>query len=155
MTYVRKPPIHRFWKHVHKNPRTGCWDWTGCQLPAGYGRFLLDGFHMGLAHRFSYEHFVGEIPPGMQIDHLCRNTSCVNPEHLECVTSQINNQRSVPFRQHAATDDHCSNGHPWNIRNTYISPDGMRACRACRNESMIVYRIRCSHGQKENNDARG
>lgn len=46
-----------------------------------------------LAHRRSYEQSIGEIPPGLEIDHLCRNRKCVNPQHMEPVTRATNTRR--------------------------------------------------------------
>ena len=81
----------RFLKYVTKTP--DCWIWTGARAGKKngpwYGHFRLNGSHKG-AHRFSYEHYVGEIPEGLQIDHLCFNTLCVNPKHLEAVTAKEN-----------------------------------------------------------------
>ncbi|MBN9210756.1 MAG: hypothetical protein BGO45_10805 [Microbacterium sp. 71-36] len=82
----------RFWARVVK---ADCWEWTG-SLRTGYGLFRLDGRNVQ-THRWAYEEQVGPIPDGFQIDHLCRNTRCVNPDHLEPVT-QAENIR----REHAA-----------------------------------------------------
>lgn len=68
-----------------------CWNWTGA-LAKGYGRINCAG-DKWLAHRWSYEHHVGPIPEGLDIDHLCENTRCVNPEHLEPVTGAENTRR--------------------------------------------------------------
>src|SRR5450755_3951408 len=73
----------RFWARVDKQT-DGCWVWTGA-LRTGYGTLSVSGKNVP-AHRFSYELLVGIIPDGLQIDHLCRNRACVNPEHLEPVT---------------------------------------------------------------------
>lgn len=70
-----------------------CWMWTGGLLH-GYGRISLDGVRL-LAHRAAYEHFVGTIPLGLEIDHLCRQPSCVNPRHLEAVTAKENVRRGL------------------------------------------------------------
>lgn len=96
---------------------------------------------MGLAHRFSYMSFRGPLLEGMEIDHLCRNRWCVNPSHLEQVTSRENNLRSIPYRK-THTETACKNGHEWTERNRYVMPNGKVNCRDCRNESAAVYRER-------------
>jgi hypothetical protein len=75
-----------------KKVRSGCWEWTGAKQDA-YGLFKPKDGLVCRAHRASYEHYVGPIPFGYHIDHLCRNTMCVNPEHLEAVTAQENYRR--------------------------------------------------------------
>lgn len=85
----------RFWKHVEKTPM--CWLWSGCD-DEGYGRFKANGTTM-LAHVFAYIEAHGDVPSGMELDHLCRVRRCVRPDHLEPVTHRVNvlrgNMRSV------------------------------------------------------------
>ena len=81
-----------FWSRVEFT--TKCWNWIGNKNPKGYGRFYLKGIKI-LAHRQSYELYNGIIPEGLQIDHLCRDHSCVNPAHLEAVTQQENIKRGL------------------------------------------------------------
>jgi hypothetical protein len=78
----------------------GCWQWVGALTDTGYGYFFADG-RMRQAYRVAYELFVGEIPEGLEIDHLCNNRACVNPEHLEPVTRQENVRRAVERRRRA------------------------------------------------------
>lgn len=69
--------------------RSGCWVWTGKLDEKGYSVASYFGKKTS-GYRLSYEMFVGPIPAGLQIDHLCRNKACVNPEHLEAVTMSVN-----------------------------------------------------------------
>lgn len=140
MPYISKPPIERFRARYVQNDETGCWEWQRNLMKNGYGRFCLYADGSVLAHRFAYEHFVGPIPEGMHVDHLCRNRRCVNPDHLEAVTPTENNIRSVPFRKKLATETHCANGHRWTDKTRYVSPSGTIACRACRNEAQLRYK---------------
>jgi len=81
----------RFWAKVQKTD--GCWLWTGCRSRQGYGRFKIDGV-MKYAHRIAYEWLRGPFPEGRELDHLCLNPSCVNPEHLEVVSKSENRRRA-------------------------------------------------------------
>ena len=82
----------RFWAKVDKTGE--CWLWTGAKLKSGYGKFGKGGKYDGweLAHRAAYEMFVGPIPEGHTVDHLCWNPSCVRPSHLQAVTPQANSE---------------------------------------------------------------
>jgi hypothetical protein len=78
-----------------------CWVWQRALRTSGYGAWTRrsDGLHGRYAHAVSYETFVGPIPDGLQIDHLCRTRACVNPAHLEPVTQRENMQRAGAFRR--------------------------------------------------------
>lgn len=87
-------PALRFWPKVDKvSSPCGCWLWTSVIAPTGYGMFAGGRGAMVYAHRWAYEATVGPIPDGLVIDHLCRNTRCVNPDHLEAVTQRVNTHR--------------------------------------------------------------
>src|SRR5262249_41065983 len=91
--YPKIAPEIRFWKFVNRTET--CWLWTGCKNRYGYGKFNAGAKTRPniRAHRYAYEIFIGKIPDGLTIDHLCRNTSCVNPVHLEAVTVSENVRR--------------------------------------------------------------
>ncbi len=90
--------LERFLKKVSVDQRTGDWNWTGARSEKGYGQFWNEG-HNNRSHRVSYEHFVGVIPEGYEIDHLCENESCCNPLHLEAVEGKINLMRKFLRRE--------------------------------------------------------
>ena len=93
--YNVKPPIERFNKKYSIDENTGCWVWEACKHgKSGYAKFSFNGASQ-YAHRVSYMLHVGDISDGMVIDHMCRNTSCVNPEHLDVVTPQENALRKI------------------------------------------------------------
>lgn len=110
----------------------GCWVWQLHIRNSGYGLVRLPRPARTVqAHRFSYETFVGPIPEGLALDHLCRNPPCVNPEHLEPVTQQENLLRSpLTFQGRNARKTECPSSHPYDDTNTRLSK-GKRYCRAC------------------------
>lgn len=118
--------VKRFWQWVYQT-QDGCWIWQGTLDPDGYPRF-----NYGRGHRWSYEHFIDSIPKGLEIDHLCRNRACVNPEHLEAVTTKENQLRGDSVSGINARKVRCKRGHPFDEVNTYLTPDGRRQCRTCR-----------------------
>lgn len=128
----RQPVEPRFLAKVKKTDT--CWLWTAWIESNGYGRFWLDGRQKG-AHRVSYELYVGPIPDGHEVDHLCRVRHCVNPDHLEAVTAAENSRRMAAVRTpYQASMSACRNGHPYDDRNTAITPTG-RACITCKREA--------------------
>lgn len=90
----------RFWSKVDQlTSPEGCWPWLGHRMPRGYGQVRVGTTHW-LAHRVAYTLTFGPIPKGMVLDHLCRNTWCVNPDHLEVVTQRENLRRSREVNPH-------------------------------------------------------
>lgn len=104
----------------------GCWEWTGATNGYGYGMVFVRG-RRWYVHRLSYTLMVAPIPPRFVVDHLCRNTLCFNPEHLEAVTHRENILRSPAV----GAKTHCRNGHRYTTANTYTTPGGSRQCRTC------------------------
>lgn len=119
----------------------GCWRWKLGTKPAGYGLITVSR-RRRLAHRVSYETFVGAIPDGLQLDHLCRVRDCVNPAHLEPVSGRENVMRSpITVAALNSAKTHCPSGHPYDESNTYVWR-GERICRTCRSERRRTYRLR-------------
>lgn len=128
---TKVPIADRFFKFVDKS-QDGCWNWKGGLYHHGYGAFSDANRKPVRAHRFSYELHKGKIPKGLTIDHLCKNTSCVNPEHLEAVTIKVNVLRSDSFVAINARKTECKRGHDiMNPENYYRTKLGGRACKIC------------------------
>ena len=117
-----KSAVERFWARAEKGlTPEDCWQWQGKLSDNGYGILWIKPKPAGptKAHRFAYELLVGPIPKGLEPDHRCRNRRCVNPDHLELVTHQVNLRRGEGGQIAAATQrkkTHCPQGHPYNCR---------------------------------------
>jgi hypothetical protein len=125
-----KTPLDLFMAKVSIQ-QNRCWLWTGGKARGGYGKFSSRG-KTRLAHRYAYEQFIAAIPPGKQLDHLCRNRACCNPLHLEPVTCKENLMRGNTLQRENAAKTECPKGHAYTEENTYRYPDGRRRCIACR-----------------------
>lgn len=108
-----------------------CWDWIACCDARGYGRVRWEG-KTRFAHRVVYEIYNGttELP----LDHLCRNHSCVRPDHLEPVTHRENVLRGEGLAAHQARMEHCDKGHQFSI-----DKRGKRFCPDCKREYMRAW----------------
>jgi len=149
-----------FLRRVRKTP-DGCWVWTGATIRGTRGgryAYLTRDGENWLGHRWAYTQARGEIPDGLVLDHICRNTLCVNPDHLEAVTNQVNSRRGrIGDKQRSKFESrtHCRHGHPMTSENTRLqrtrpkgrtNPDGSpyefwaRRCRLCEKIQNKRYR---------------
>ena len=132
MSRQKKVDKKRFFSFIDVTP--SCWHWSGPAMK-GYGRYSARQ-----AHAVAYEVYVGPIPDGLEVDHLCRNRLCVNPAHLEAVTRQTNVDRRY------ALLTRCSRGHEFTPKNTFEMPGSgerpRRRCRACWRENSAAYKAR-------------
>ena len=131
---------HRFWSFVERSD--GCWLWTAGLDWDGYGIFTAEASRTVRAHRWAYVALVGPIPSGLHLDHLCRNRACVNPDHLEPVTSRINTLRGKTLAAANLAKSHCIHGHPLSGDNLYVRASGWRMCRECARQATARHRIR-------------
>ncbi len=147
----------RFWDKVIPEPNSGCWLWTAALTGGrcgGYGAFAFDGRratrrsggkYMKVAHRVTYETLVGEVPTGLDLDHICRTRSCCNPSHLEPVTRSVNSLRGAGgdvARARTRLITHCPKQHEYSGANLYRNPKGKRSCRKCQALAQAAYRVR-------------
>lgn len=142
MTRIRHSPTDPIEFRVFSNvvkARSGCWLWTGRTNGGGYGTIRLRGLRIAV-HRWSYERYIGPVPEGMEIDHLCRTRNCLNPKHLEAVTHRTNLLRGETVPAKNLAKRRCPVGHEYTKANTYTYR-GMRYCRECRRESNARRRV--------------
>lgn len=124
-------------RQIQPEPMSGCWLWSGT-CAQGYGKLYVPKARVSLqAHRITYELLVGRVPEGLVLDHLCRVTACVNPDHLEPVTNRENILRGTGWSARHARATHCVEGHEF----THLK-NGRRRCRLCINRWFRERRIR-------------
>ena len=123
---------------------TGCWMWTRFVDRTGYGHaYDRDARRTTRAHRLVYEVFNGPIHRDLEIDHLCRFRSCVNPAHLEAVPRIENQRRGMTPAQVLGRRTTCNYGHPFDATNTVIrKSNGQRMCKICRRREHREFRAR-------------
>lgn len=123
-----------------------CWLWSGCLNAQGYGVISVNGKVLR-AHRMMYECSIGAIPLNKELDHLCRNPSCINPAHLEPVTHKENVNRgtaSIVRTLKKLERLYCKNKHLMFGRNLRITPQGYYRCKTCHRISERVRRAELS-----------
>lgn len=133
------PPAVRFEAGIDRNgpvpthrPELGpCWVWKFSTDTGGYARFSVDG-RLTSVHQWAYAEYVGPVPPGLELDHLCRNRRCANPGHLEPVTRRVNLMRGDTPAAANLAKTHCVNGHEFTERNTRWKAQGTSVTRVCR-----------------------
>lgn len=128
-------------------PNSGCWLWTGALCSGGYAMLHKPGTKRDVfrVHRLSYKLANGSIDDDLQVDHLCRIRSCINPDHLEAVTQTENVMRGIGFAAENSRKIFCDKGHEFTAENTrfYKRKDGGqgRRCRQCHRDHERQYRI--------------
>lgn len=134
----------RLLSHIDQRGEDQCWPWTSTISPTGYGMSVKPGGGSTGVHRLVYQAFVGEIPEGQDIDHLCHlpeacvggptcpHRRCCNPRHLAPEEPVANTMRGNSPSAINARKTHCQNGHEFNQVNTYVNPKGHRTCRPCK-----------------------
>lgn len=129
-----RPAFDRFFEKIEVGD---CWLWTGAISDGGYGRFSMreeDGSYvLRQAHRVCWEFLVGPIPAGLQLDHVCRNRPCVNPDHLEPVTPRVNMQRA--YKNRLIRHSHCQRGHL--METSHVMTARGRVCGTCASAKRI------------------
>lgn len=121
-------PAQRWLRKTQVEPN-GCLTWTGALNNHGYANFW-DSARYVSGHRYSYEQFVGPVPEGLVLDHLCRTPNCVRWDHLEPVTQRTNLLRGDTVAAKHAAKTACPLGHPY----TYRPSGTTRVCLPCCRE---------------------
>ncbi len=126
---------------ILRGERMGCIEWSGYTIKTGSGRYgkISVGGRSMMVHRLAYQRTRGPIPDGLVIDHLCRNTVCCNPLHLEAVTHRTNILRGEGHTARNARKRYCKRGHPLFGENLRITVNGYRNCQKCRT---LMQRVR-------------
>lgn len=150
----------KFWDNIHQSAPGQCWPWAGRCDEDGYGLLCIGRWYVR-AHRFSYELLVGPIPEGLVIDHLCHTADptcsgkcphrrCVNPAHMEPVTTTVNAERSHRLSNYNSRKICCPHGHPLSGDNLCIdTSSGARRCRVCRLERSRRYKAEARARRRE------
>jgi hypothetical protein len=137
------PLAKRLFSRLIIDPESGCLLWTGYLKNNGYAQIQIGiERRQYLVHRVMYELFIGPIPPGFQVDHLCHTRRCASPAHLEAVTPRVNTLRSTGITAERAVRTHCPAGHEYDLLNTYWH-GGSRSCKECSRQRVRTRRALC------------
>lgn len=138
-TKLSKEKLAKYYivSYTRKYNGTSCWIWHG-GTGRGYGIIRVNSKKQIGAHVYSYILFKGNLPENTEIDHLCKNKLCVNPEHLEAVTHKVNVERGSSEIGRNSKKTHCPKGHEYTAENT-LTISGKRYCRACCNSRRKIY----------------
>jgi hypothetical protein len=131
---------------IPPKPPGECIEFAGCKVH-GYGRVRI-GTKTQAAHRAAWEKVHGPIPPGLVLDHLCRNKACLNVNHLELVTRRVNTLRGFGTAAINARKTTCPRGHLLEGENLRKPLDGRRRCRMCKN-MLHALKQSTNHTRKE------
>jgi hypothetical protein len=124
-------------KYITVDPTTGCWITNPTKNR--YRQRRIGGRRQRQLHIILFEKARGPVPDGHILDHVCENTRCVNPSHLEPVLHAENVVKGQKVML-ARTASHCRNGHPWTEENTYRPPNrNVRFCRSCTRAAVNKY----------------
>lgn len=126
----------------------GCWEWTAkAKAKFGYGQITDDDGRSKVAYKVLYRIMVGDVPEGMELDHVCKNVLCIRPDHLEPVTHRENMRRGNGWAGVNARKTHCGPcGLPLSGPNLIIDKSsGSRRCRACTNAAARRYAAKKRH----------
>lgn len=139
--------FERFWSNVQPWGPSSCWEWVGFLDRHGYGEFRqrrMSERFCWRAHRVAYEQLVGQIPNGLDLDHLCRVRCCVNPDHLEPVTRSENLRRSPTKGRRIGLDGfpECVNGHSVRPDSSRLDKFGYTVCRKCSYDRHLEFKQR-------------
>jgi len=138
-------------KIKHDVADSGCWIFKGALQKDGYGSCNRNGH--SLAHRAYYSILKGELIPGLELDHLCKNRNCVNPDHLEQVTHSENVSRgNYKYNHRNGRKTHCKRGHEFNDQNTLheiVAGSKRRKCIICRRMNQNVRYYKNKAGEKD------
>ena len=142
----------RFWTQVEFTDT--CWLWKAGVFSGGRHRYpcFTDETHKSIGgHRWAYQFCIGPIPAGLQVDHLCRNTLCVNPDHLEAVTRTENIRRGTSPTAANARKTHCPRGHLLVPPNLVNLASGGRMCKTCKAAYSRAVRAGVGRGNRYDN----